>query len=278
MEGDVEGIMARPADAGPGRDKWDSWKACDGLGRTEAKRQYITTLIEALHRYASASPDARELVEELEFVWDQVKSNVSSSAGSSPAQATGIHELVSSPTYSGKDKNARVLVPESQVIEDDQDADADEFVDAPDSQYEPPSPIAEKHEEEARVSRPAEASRRTSSFAGDRWRRQVETSLIKLTAEIAALREQLEAKRLLNQKRKFSILDWIFRGLWFAIKHFAVNCVVLGIVLLWMRRKKDKRVEGAIRVLFGEAVAKAQQSASTKLPRIRDVKLKKPKP
>ena len=31
-----------------------------------------------MHRYASRSPDARELVAELEFVWDQVKSNVSS--------------------------------------------------------------------------------------------------------------------------------------------------------------------------------------------------------
>lgn len=31
-----------------------------------------------MHQYASRSPEARELIAELEFVWEQVKSNVSS--------------------------------------------------------------------------------------------------------------------------------------------------------------------------------------------------------
>lgn len=33
----------------------DSWHAQKGLSRTEAKRQYITTLIETMHRYASTT-------------------------------------------------------------------------------------------------------------------------------------------------------------------------------------------------------------------------------
>ena len=37
-----------------------------------------------MRQYASRSPDARELVAELEFVWDQVKSNISSNASSHP--------------------------------------------------------------------------------------------------------------------------------------------------------------------------------------------------
>ena len=44
----------------------------------EAKRRYINKLIETMHQYASRSPEARELIAELEFVWEQVKSNVSS--------------------------------------------------------------------------------------------------------------------------------------------------------------------------------------------------------
>ena len=64
----------------------DAWKQQSNLSRTEAKRRYITTLIDTMHQYASPSPDSRELVAELEFVWDQVKSNVPSSSSSSPLQ------------------------------------------------------------------------------------------------------------------------------------------------------------------------------------------------
>src|SRR5690349_9423073 len=66
----------------------DAWKSSSGLSRTEAKRRYISTLIETMRKYASPSPDARELVSELEFVWDQVKSNVPSSS-SSPLHTHG---------------------------------------------------------------------------------------------------------------------------------------------------------------------------------------------
>ena len=62
----------------------DAWKQQNGLSRTEAKRRYINKLIETMRQYASRSPDARELVAELEFVWDQVKSNISSNASSHP--------------------------------------------------------------------------------------------------------------------------------------------------------------------------------------------------
>ena len=79
----------------------DAWKQQNGLSRTEAKRRYITTLIDTMHKYASPSPDSRELVAELEFVWDQVKSNVPSSSSSSPLRTadhitpgyTSQHEL-----------------------------------------------------------------------------------------------------------------------------------------------------------------------------------------
>lgn len=37
-----------------------------------------------MHKYASTTPESRELVDELEFVWDQIKSNSISSTNSSP--------------------------------------------------------------------------------------------------------------------------------------------------------------------------------------------------
>lgn len=55
-------------------EKWDAWHACAGMSRTEAKRRYITTLIETMKEYASGTSESRELVAELEFVWNQIRS------------------------------------------------------------------------------------------------------------------------------------------------------------------------------------------------------------
>lgn len=71
------GIMARPQghtleDEGA-KKKWDAWKREEGLSRTEAKRQYILYLIETMRVYASGTSEARELLGELEYLWDQIK-------------------------------------------------------------------------------------------------------------------------------------------------------------------------------------------------------------
>lgn len=76
-EGNVEGVMPRPMgytveDEGAKR-KWDAWKREEGYLKTEAKRQYISYLIDTMRMYASGTHEARELLSELEFVWDQIK-------------------------------------------------------------------------------------------------------------------------------------------------------------------------------------------------------------
>lgn len=76
-EGNVQGIMARPEghtleDEGA-KKKWDAWKREEGLSRTEAKRQYISYLIDTMKVYASGTSEARELLNELEYLWDQIK-------------------------------------------------------------------------------------------------------------------------------------------------------------------------------------------------------------
>jgi hypothetical protein len=44
---------------------------------------------------------------------------------------------------------------------------------------------------------------------------------------------------------------------------------ILGIVLLYMRRKKDTRLEGAVRVLLGDAVAQVQKVGGRQLGKVK---------
>jgi hypothetical protein len=329
----------------------DAWKQQNGLSRTEAKRRYITTLIDTMHKYASPSPDSRELVAELEFVWDQVKSNVPSSSSSSPLRTSdhitpgySQHELGQSGraamnNSSDMDRSRpdpqeserrevplRVKSPMSQSEEEleEEEAEIDRgevFVDAPDSQYNPTSYPDEGPElEDAGVqtdieqliraepipiqtptpaprnrgmgvlgkpiqmpipgfgTTPAAAGNNTSaakdsspkeSAADQKWRKRVEQSLMKMTAEVAALREQLEARRLFAHSAHYRLFRGVWRWVWACFKHIAVDVFILGIVLLWMRRKKDKRLEGAIRVLLGDAVAQMQRGGGMVFGRVR---------
>ncbi|KAF2443283.1 hypothetical protein P171DRAFT_444735 [Karstenula rhodostoma CBS 690.94] len=331
MEGDVDGIMERPEghseEEKRAREKWDAWKQQHGLSRTEAKRRYIATLIDTMHKYASPSPDSRELVAELEFVWDQVKSNVPSSSSSSPLQSQtlgslGLHIPPDHQGYASRKtdraKARAVGLGHEQDDDDDDDdqgplqikspmsqseeeleqeeADAEreeEFVDAPDSQYNPlpqdaavqanlrprePIPYTPSKPPQQRsfISRitpaiiPTPAPQPPHESAADKkWRARVEQALVKMTAEVAALREQLESRRLFSHSPKFLFLRFVWRIVWGTVKHIAIDMFILGIVLLWMRRKKDRRLEGAIRVLLGDAVAQVQKVGGAQLGKVK---------
>lgn len=334
----------------------EAWKQQNNLSRTEAKRRYITTLIDTMHQYASPSPDSRELVAELEFVWDQVKSNVPSSSSSSPLQTLDQVGTGMSASYSAlerqratkdqdddgysdhandhdrdHDQPLQIKSPMSQSEEDLEAAEADidrddEFVDAPDSQYalelyrqgamdhnlseanaQPPSRLPPSQNYHARTplqqqshSRPlsrrrpdtqppttptprprmrtiipqpiplpplyntppspppppgAQPSSSKPSPADLKHRARIEASLMKLTAEVAALREQLEARRLFQHRPHYRFFRAVWRFVWAGVKHIAVDVLVLVVVLAWMRRRGERRWEGAVRVLLGDAVA-----------------------
>ncbi|KAF2711092.1 hypothetical protein K504DRAFT_466111 [Pleomassaria siparia CBS 279.74] len=303
MEGDVDGIMEKPEGSGnevqTAREKWDAWNQQKGLSRTEAKRRYITTLIDTMHQYASPSPDSRELVAELEFVWDQVKSNLPSSVHS--LQYSSLYSSQDSPprnrkTSSGKDKGMadvegqgregplQMRSPMSQSEEEELEEQGEEFVDAPDSQYNaesitaadvgvqtdltpvPPEPYTSARSSKALIPRPTPPEK--ESAADQKWRKRVEQALAKTTAEIAALREQLEARRLFSHSRKYTFFRFIFRVVWGSIKHVALDFFILGLVLLWMRRRRDRRLEGAVRVLLGDAVSQVQRVGGVQIGKI----------
>ncbi|KAI0125108.1 acyl CoA binding family protein [Xylariales sp. AK1849] len=225
MEGDVDGVMERPT-PGPNinneelqreKDKWDAWNAQRGLSRTEAKRRYIEALIETMHRYAT-TPDATELVAELEFVWNQIKNNSPSTSDSSPKGVRAEPRRFVQPT-SGTEGPMKVLSPMSE-----DDAAEQEYRDKQDDE-----------EEGDYVKK------------GDRWSRKVERALVRLSTEIAALREQISTGREWRSKKERSFSAWIGWVLWMLMKHLVVDGFILVIILLWLRKRKDRRLEDLVR-------------------------------
>ncbi|EPQ65938.1 Bgt-2201 [Blumeria graminis f. sp. tritici] len=247
MEGDVDGVMERPASVGSNQDepedtrkdrqKYDSWDAQRGLSRTEAKRRYVEALIETMHRYASTTADARALVDELEFVWDQIKNNSITSNGSSPRRATSGMEVTDycTPRHSrypppNADENMRVLSPESQDDELERKGERRIWY--------------SEHSEGIYGGEKNDKGRETIE-----WRRKVEQALMKMTAEVAALKEQTsnvwdhQGKR---TKRK-DLTNWLAWLWWVAVRHIFVDVVILGMLLLWMRTRKDRRLQNLIK-------------------------------
>jgi hypothetical protein len=80
-----------------------------------------------------------------------------------------------------------------------------------------------------------------------RWRRTVEQALVKMTAEIAALREQIATGREWQGKKRRSPARWMAWFIWICVRHLLVDMVVLGLLLLWLRRRKDRRIEDLVR-------------------------------
>ncbi|RKF55958.1 putative acyl binding family protein [Golovinomyces cichoracearum] len=249
MEGDVDGVMERPMSVGSDvyesenikkdREKYDSWHAQRGLSRTEAKRKYVEALIVTMHKYANTTHDARALVDELEFVWDQIKHNIVSSNASSPVIDTTLNERFEYRSSANHDPHLhqsegpmRLLSPKSQDDEIERDCELRQaLIDG----------------DEALV----EGSSERKGFELVKWRKSVEQTLVKLTTEVAALREQIATGREYQGKKRLKLARWISWFWWVAVRHFFVDIVIMGIVLLWMRKKKDRRIEDLLRQALG---------------------------
>lgn len=250
MEGDVDGVMERPSassatGAGSGddivreQDKWDAWNSQKGISRTEAKRRYVEALIETMHKYAS-TPNALELVAELEFVWNQVKSNSPSAAGSSSEQSgagqgeqrSGIGGgVITSPVtrrflspLSGSEGPMKVLSPMSE--EDESERRLAELADQADED-------------------PADYTRRH-----DKRSKRMERAIVRLSAEIAALREQIATGREWRSRKETGVFAWVGWVFWAVTKHVTVDIALLLLLLLWMRKRKDRRLEDNVRAIF----------------------------
>ncbi|CAG9944346.1 unnamed protein product [Clonostachys rosea f. rosea IK726] len=230
MEGDVDGVMERPwsmpgasmEDLQKEKDKWDAWNSQRGLSRTESKRRYVEALIDTMHRYAT-TPDARELVTELEFVWNQIKHNSPTASDASPKASTTSRRF-EEPPHDG-DAPMRVLNPMSELDEAERRSQK----------------LMEMDDEDD------EDAGHAIARSSNRWQRTIERAITNLSAEVAALREQITSGREWRSKKQRSFPAWIEWLSWAVLKHLVIDCFVLGLVLLWMRKRKDRRLEDLVR-------------------------------
>ncbi len=251
MEGDVDGVMERPTAATVAggssdevvreQDKWDAWNSQKGISRTEAKRRYVEALIETMHKYAN-TPNALELVSDLEFVWNQVKSSTPSAAESSSGQSGGGGAaeqrssgggggIISSPVVrrfqtplSGTEGPMRVLSPMSEADESER-----RLAELADQAEEDPSDYARRH---------------------DKRSKRMERAIVRLSAEIAALREQIATGREWRSRKERGVFAWVGWTFWAVTKHLTVDVALLLLLLFWMRKRKDRRLEDNVRSIF----------------------------
>ena len=226
-----------------------------------------------MHKYASTTADARELVSELEFVWDQIKSNPSSSSSSSPLQTVGLPARLSQqPGYAsiggggtsggqeGRQAVLKVLSPVSQGDEEEMEEN-EEFDDARDGTEE--SGGRDDIEQTTKGDKGFDYEARNR-----KWRRRVEQALVKMTAEIAALREQLESRRMYGGRRWRGMWAWVWWLVWVTIRHVVLDAVVLGVLVVWFQRKGDRRLEQAVRMVVEVVREKLERTRIPKIPRI----------
>lgn len=119
-EGDVQGLMDRPVDDKDdiNQKKWDAWKSCEGLGSAEAKKRYVGLLIETMRVYANGTSHAKEHLQQLDNMWQQIRdvdfSNSAPATGPGPGQGPGIS--VGSALASGGDsRRSSPILPSSYV-------------------------------------------------------------------------------------------------------------------------------------------------------------------
>lgn len=195
-------------------EKWDAWYACRGISRTEAKRRYIEVLIQTMKVYAAGTVESRELVGELEFVWEQVKSvsgNEESLRGTRRSgvvvgvggeeEATEGRLRVLSPVSRGGGSDEIVegedaSIPERKTPQsDDDNEDEDNGQDDEDARDAPPS-SKPKNDNSTNDLQPLDRRRKQSpsspAATTRKWRHQIELALTKISTELAALREQID--------------------------------------------------------------------------------------
>lgn len=278
MEGDVEAILSRPTlpsthlssntddsnhDKGAEQtkrdkeargeiEKWDAWHACAGLSRTDAKRRYIEVLIQTMKVYAAGTAEARELVDELEFVWNQIRSQSGSeeSLRNTARSGAGAAEPATGGHIEGR---LRVLSPDkSRQVVEGEDASIPE-PEVPDDDSANDENIRDAACNSGRNLQFSVDRRSQPSGSTRKWQRQVETALTKISTELAALREQIDEldsssyyrsrfsiRRRKGVKRLLSWMRWI---LWIAVRQLAVDGLVLGLLLLWGWGRGDDRYQ-----------------------------------
>jgi uncharacterized membrane protein len=82
------------------------------------------------------------------------------------------------------------------------------------------------------------------------FQQMAERAITKLSAEVAALREQITTGREWRSRKERSFGSWFGWLLWNVLKHVVIDCFLLALILIWMRKRKDRRLEDLVRAAF----------------------------
>ena len=242
-EQELAGVDAQATSEERGElEKYIAWKDCEGLSKIEAKRRYIDMLIRTMHVYASGTAEARSLVEELEFVWEQVQGNSGPNGMGSRSGSGG----------SGRDRDRERDRRRNKMTGSEEGSAEDGL-----RRLRPMSEDggAELEEKLRSIDDAVEGGGRMEGSPGkegqegnsSQWRQRIEKALVQMTAEVAALRELIDAtssqRRLWARSAKRGWVIWAWMALWKLVKRAAVDAAVVATVLVLLRWRYRERVE-----------------------------------
>jgi hypothetical protein len=129
----------------------------------------------------------------------------------------------------------------------EEDEEEEDFQEARDSPYEDDEELDDNSLRRSRANRESDRD-----INNRKWRRRIEQAFTKMTAEIAAIREQIET-RAVYSRRRTSLWAWLKWLVWVAIRQLCWHFVIIGVILIWMRLKGDRRLEDKLKTMWAES-------------------------
>lgn len=278
MEGDVpesmlQTLQGEPADEedDANREKTAAWADQRGTSKTEAKKLYITTLIRSMRQYGSKTETAKSLIDELDFVWNQVNDNNDEDSILHSRSNSGSHAQIAREagfTEEGDD-------------DEEEDQEGEELGRILPNVYKtaqnsPLKAMQPQRTGENPLLQPSSLLLGTHSRHGptstedEKWRRHVELALQQIRTELASVKESLLLSGSSNKGNLFdrygsneslvsTLLSRIYKFLRVSLTVAIYDVVFLVVVWYGFRRRGDmraKRVEDWVLRLYDWMLAK----------------------
>lgn len=213
-----------------------------------------------MHKYASTTPESRELVAELEFIWGQIKSNHTCSALSSssiPQHHSSALPITQSQRLHQQQKQQTPRIYTSSIGVKPGRRMGITVGKGEELQILSPTGLEHSSSSEDEEEPLRSAMRRQSIELGDpitksqstpgsdprtrKWRRKIEQTLVKMTTEIAALRESLDFVKVTPRGGRAWILLYTLSFLGSFLRHLFIDALAISLLVVLVGRG-DERV------------------------------------
>lgn len=217
-----------------------------------------------MHKYASTTPESRELVAQLEFVWDQIKSKYTSSALSSSSIPQHHSSALPKSQSQRLHQQQKQYRPRSSVGAEPGRRMEITVGRGEELQILSPTGLAHCSSSEDEEEPLRSVTRRQSIELGDpitisqsapgsdprtrKWRRKIEQTLVKMTTEIAALRESLDFVKATPRGGRAWILLYTLSFLGSFLRHLIIDALAMSL-LVFLLGRGDERVISSLRTL-----------------------------